>query len=344
MKIKLFVVSLAALLMCSGVFQAQEPSGQQGSQQGPVLGQPPSVDTQGIRNYLLGPGDVLDVRVFGQSDMNAMVEVDGQGNINSLPFVETPIRAQCRSEKDVQRDIAAAYSKYIKDPQVSVRITERKSRPPATVFGAVRSPSVVTMMRRVRLQELIARTGGQTERASGTIQIFHTEAVMCPEPGDIAQSSAAASGGQGGAFELYKIEDLVKGKEQANPLIRPGDIVIVTEAEPVYITGAVVSPQGVFMRDKLTLGRALAMVGGPTKVAKASNVHIYRLKPGQAEQEDIKVDYSAIKKGQKPDVLLQAYDIIDVPESSILSAKRLPELLGAVRNSLTTGLVTRVIY
>src|SRR5688500_2852682 len=105
------------------------------------------VDNQGIRNYLLGPGDMLDVRVFGQPDLNAIAEVDSEGNISSLPFLEAPIRARCRTEKEVQKDIAAAYAKYLKNPQVSVRITERKSRPPATVFGAVRQATRVQMQR-----------------------------------------------------------------------------------------------------------------------------------------------------------------------------------------------------
>ena len=57
---------------------------------------------------------------------------------------------------------------------------------------------------------------------------------------------------------------------EANPMIRPGDYILVTEAEPVYVTGSVNSPQGVFMRDQLTLGRALAMVGGPRKEANST--------------------------------------------------------------------------
>src|SRR6476620_5381792 len=101
----------------------------------------PGIDTQGIRNYLLGPGDTLDVRVFGQSDLNAVVEVDSDGNINSLPFLESPISAKCRTEKDVQKDIIKAYGKILKNPQVSVHIVDRKSRKPATVFGAVRQPA-----------------------------------------------------------------------------------------------------------------------------------------------------------------------------------------------------------
>ena len=95
-------------------------------------------------------------------------------------------------------------------------------------------------------------------------------------------------------------------------MIRPGDYILVTEAEPIYITGSVNSPQGVFMRDQLTLGRAIAMVGGTKKEAKLTDVRIYRQKPGSADQEMIKVDYAAIKKNQKPDILLQAYDIVEI--------------------------------
>lgn len=311
-----------------------------------VSSQPSSVDTQGIKVYLLGPGDVLDVRVFGQSDLNAMVDVDSDGNISSLPFLETPIRAKCRTEKDVQRDISAAYAKYLKNPQISVRIAERKSRQPATVFGAVRAPTRLQMLRKVRLNEIMAAAGGFTERAAGTIQILHTEPLMCPEPGEEAE--AAPIDGTKIPLDIVKIADLKAGKPEANPFIRPGDYVVVTEAEPVYITGSVNAPQGVYMKDQLTLSLALAMVGGARKEAKLSDVRIYRQKPGTHEQETIKVDFAAIKKNQQPDVLLQAYDVVEVPEAGMLSGSRLPSTLmsfvtGGVQ-SMFTSMPTRVLY
>jgi polysaccharide export outer membrane protein len=309
-----------------------------------------SVDTQGIRNYLLGPGDTLDVRVFGQSDLNAVVEVDSDGNISSLPFLEAPIPAKCRTDKEIQKDIIKAYSKYIKNPQVSVRIAERKSRQPATVFGAVRQATRVQMQRKVRLNELMVVSGGFTDRASGTIQIFHTEPLMCPQPGE--EAFAAPIDDSKAPFEIVKISELRSGKGQANPVVRPGDIVLVTEAEPVYITGSVVAPQGIFLRDQLTLSRALAMVGGVKKEAKSNDVRIYRQKPGATNQEMIRVDYAAIKKNQKPDFFLQAFDIIEVPEAGMFSATRfVPTLMGAVSGSLGTmfssggtSIANRVIY
>ena len=312
---------------------------------GPVQGSSSGVDNQGVRGYLLGPGDVLDVRVFGQADLSSVVEIDDLGQISSLPFLETPIPAQCRTEKEVQKDITIAYSKYIKNPQVSVRITERKSRPPATISGAVRSPMQVTMLRRARLHELLTKAGGWTDRASGTIQIMHTQPEMCAEPDAVFQKASAEPTTGTFGIAVVKISDLKMGKEEADPYIRPGDIVIVTEGEPVYVTGSVMGARELVLRDQLTLGRAIAMAGGPQRMANTGEVHIYRQKDGLVGQEDLKFNYDAIKKGKQPDVLLKAYDIIDVSESGMLSKKGMLDLFKNPFRS-TVGLATQrgIIY
>ena len=304
------MVSLAAVLSVLAQEQSQAP-GQS------------AIDFQGVRNYLLGPGDVLDVRVFGQSDLNALAEIDGDGNITSLPFLEKPIRAQCLTEREVQKAIATAYATYIRNPQVSVRIAQRNSRPPATVIGAVHSPMLVTMMRRVRLHELLARAGGFTERFSGTVQIVHTQAEMCPEPGEVIRLASATSVGQ---IETVKVK-LRSGKDDADPFIRPGDVVNFTEGEPIYVFGSVMAPREIYMKDQLTLGRAIAMAGGPQRLANTREVHIYRAKDGIIGQEDLKFNYDAIRKGQDQDVLLQPNDIIDVRISGAMSVKSWTEFL-----------------
>jgi polysaccharide export outer membrane protein len=355
MKKGLVVLAIAVGLTIPGLVRSQEPQSAP-SQDVPQVSNPRSsadqsgIDSQGIKNYLLGPGDTLDIRVFGQSDLNAVVEVDSDGNISSLPFQESPIPARCRTEKDIQKDIFKVYAKYIKNPQISVHILERKSRQPATVFGAVRQPSRVTMQRKIRLNELVVVSGGFTDRASGTIQIFHTEPVMCPEIGE--EALAAPIDDTKTPFEVVNISELRSGKAQANPVIRPGDYVLVTEAEPVYITGSVNAPQGIYLRDQLTLSRALAMVGGARKEAKINDVRIYRQKPGATTQETIKVDYAAIKKNLQPDFFLQAYDIVEVPEAGLFSGPRIVQTLvgsisGGLGNIMSTGgtsLANRVIY
>lgn len=346
---KLTLTCAAMLVACFSLtvlVGAQDPGGMSG----PLPSSQQGVDNQGIRNYLLGPGDVVDVRVFAQPDLNTTAEVDSDGNITSLPFLETPIVARCRTEKEIQKDIATAYAKYIKNPQVSVRLTERKSRQPATVFGAVRQPTRIQMQRKVRLNELMAASGGFTERAAGTIQILHTEPIMCPAPGE--EADAAPIDGTKIPLKLIKISELRAGIPEANPVIRPGDYVLVTEAEPVYITGSVVNPQGIYIRDQLTLSRALGMVGGVKKEAKATDIRIYRQRPGSADQDTLKFDLTAIKKRQQPDPVLQPYDIIEVPEAGMFSSGRIgttlmSALTGSIGNMFNTvggTLPTRVLY
>ena len=283
--------------------------------------------------YLLGPGDVVEVKVFGQPDLNVVAQVDGDGHLNSLPFLD-PIPAKCRTEREIQKDIAVAYTRLIKEPHVLFRVVERNSRQPASVFGAVRKDTKVPMLRTMRLNEVIAASGGFTEKAAGTIQILHTEPVLCPEPGD--EAAGLPLDGTAIPFEVIKIADMRKGL--SNPTIRPGDLVLVTEAEPVYITGSVVSPGGIMLRDQLTLSRALAMVGGTRKEAKLSEVRIYRQKAGN-EQEIIKVNYAAIKKNELPDIFLKPYDVIEVSDTGIFAGRTwlgvvLDALTGGIRNSL----------
>jgi protein involved in polysaccharide export with SLBB domain len=343
-------ISLMLLVfVCTGaasLLVAQEPS-QAGAtqtttaQSAPVV-MPASMDNQGIKNYVLGPGDTVDVRVFGQPDFNTMADVDGDGNI-SLPFVEKPIVARCRSERDIQKDISEAYSKYLNKPQVSVRIVGRNSRPPAIVHGAVVMPQRVQMQRRIRLNDLLALAGGITERANGMVQVLHTEPVMCPAPGEVEEPEATVTMSDGEklqAFRVYRVSDIVAGKEDANPIVRPGDVIKALEAEPVYITGSVISPQGVYLHERQTLTGVLAMVGGVRKEAKSSDIRIYRQKqPGSIDRELIVADLAAIKKKQKEDVVLMPYDIIEVPESSKFSKSR---VLDTLATSVLSGFSSAV--
>ena len=201
----------------------------------------------------------------------------------------------------------------------------------------------VTMMREVRLHELITKASGATERASGTIQVMHTEPEMCPAQSGVFQNATLAEVGNFG-IAIFKLNDLKLGKEEADPFIRPGDIVIVTEGDPVYITGSVITPRELVIRDQLTLARAIAMAGGPARMAK-NEVHIYRQKEGKPGQDDLKYNLADIKKGKAPDVELKAFDIVEVGESGLFSGKGVGDMLKSmVRGGPGTLLQRGIIY
>ncbi|HKQ54015.1 MAG TPA: SLBB domain-containing protein [Pyrinomonadaceae bacterium] len=346
MKAKTYLFLFVALCLVS----LQPVTAQDGGQAAVVPAS--SIDDQGIVKYLLGPGDTLDIRVFGQPDLNWVGEVDPDGNISSLPFVTTPIVAQCRTEKEVQKDIIAAYTKMLKDPQISVRVTGRNSRQPAVVLGAVLAPARVEMKRRVRLNELIAASGGLTDRANGDIQVLHTEPVRCPEPGEVVEPLYVGEALNPSTIKMFKVADLLAGKTEANPVIRPGDIVNVMEAKPVYVTGQVVSPQPILLREGMTLLKAVAMVGGLRPDAKSSDVRLYRTKPGAVEPELVKVDLDAIRKRKEKDIPLQAYDIVEVAKEGDFTLKGITRmLLGGATSTITSfstapgrAFANRVIY
>jgi hypothetical protein len=95
----------------------------------------------------------------------------------------------------------------------------------------------------------------------------------------------------------------------------------------------------------LMLSVALAMVGGARKEAKLSDVRIYRQVPGSSNQEVISVDVAAIRKNQKPDVLLQAYDVIEVPEAGMFSTSRIAQtLMGALSGGLSSAVTNTGMY
>lgn len=351
MRVKSFVLLVLAVCCAAAVVVAQDGGG--GVSQGSVVntssagaGGPDARD----RKYLLGPGDVLDLRVYNEPQFNGPLVVDDEGNV-AVPFIEAPVRAQCRSDREIRTDIVKALSRYLNKPQVNLRLTEAKSRPAAVVFGAVRSPSRVQMHRKVKLLDLLATSGGVTEAAGGDIQIFHTEPIMCPDAEDLAAMPAEtfkpADPTQVG-YDLFSLRDLKEGKPEANPVVRPGDIVIVQEAQPVYMTGAVRQPMSLYLKDGMQLKQAFAMVGGLAKDAKSSAIIIWRRKKGQSEPEKLVVNFKDIQKEKVKDIQLQPYDIVDVPDNSGSAGNIFRNLiLGAGTGSLTsaaTGLPLRVIY
>lgn len=397
--------------------KAQDASGGDAPQ---IFGGTDQHDASGIRRYKLGPGDVIDLRVYGQPEFNGPLVVDDDGNIE-VPFVDDPIFAKCRTDREIQREVTVKLKKYIKKPQVNVSVRDRRSRPPAVVYGAVRSPQRVQMNRQVRLLELLAWAGGVTEQAGSEIQIFHTQPVLCPGTEDeeelvakqtqglidgaqsveasqetsdgqadhkqaapseqqtarleepsatgelknathVAEEAGAAGAANGdqseealqqdfkkylGSFELYSISELKAGKRAANPIVQPGDVVIVREAAMIFITGGVYQPAQIALREDMSLRYAIAQAGGLRKDAQGGKIRIFRRTTGKLEPEVIKVNYNDIKNQKRPDVALKPYDVIDIPSSVATPASILNMLLGqglGVATSIGAGLPLRMIY
>ncbi|MBX7054191.1 MAG: SLBB domain-containing protein [Pyrinomonadaceae bacterium] len=313
-----------------------------------AFGQTLPADVPVQKGYMVGPGDEITGKVLGEPQFDFVATVDEDGKIE-VPFFDKPVVAKCRSERELRADISALLAKYLRNPQISVRVTERKSRPPATIYGEVNKPQEITLMRKATLVEILAISGGVKDEAGGMIQVFRTRAPLCSDGRDDSDWKVTGGDATDVPSRMYSLASVKLGKEEANPVIYPGDVIVVQKASPVYVTGEVVAPQGIYLKEGgMTLTEAIAKIGGVRREAKTKDIKIYRLKPNSKDREVIAANYDLIKKGQQKDLLLEPYDIIEVDKAKKSIGQTILEVVtGAARtglSSMTGGLGSSILY
>lgn len=296
-----------------------------------VTGQVKPVDPETERGYMLGPGDEITTKVLGEEQFDFVATIDEDGRIE-IPFFDKPIDAKCKTERELRTDITNLLKRYLKNPQASVRVTKRDSRPPVSIYGEIRQQQQVPLTRRAYLLELISFAGGETEKAGGMVQVFRTRAPICTVP---EAAGNWASSGTDVPSRMYSLASLRQGREEANPEIFPGDIIVVQKSAPVYVTGEVIKPGELNIPEGgLPLTQAIAMASGITREAKTKNVKIYRRKTGSPEPEVIAANYEQIKKGTQKDIMLVPFDIVEVDKAPKKFSEYLLEFVTGAANRL----------
>lgn len=324
---KVILIPALALTVLSAAVSAQPPA-RSDTMQPPVT----PASAQSDERYRIGPGDVLDIRIFNRPQLSReAVRVEGAGIIR-MPLIEGEIQAACKTEGELAKEIATRYLKYYKNPQVDVFIKEYHAREVALI-GAVTEQGRYQLSRRMRLLELLTYAKGPSEKAGETVNI-----VRGSKP-DICQTSPQSPEDASGFISL-RLNETLRGDEKANPYVQAGDIVTIPEAAEVYVVGNVYSPRPLPMKQPITVSRAIAMAGGPLRDSRTDRIRIVRQQPGAAGRSEIYVNLNAIARKQADDVMLQANDIVEVQESTGKSIIR--SLLGAVAPSVSQ-LPVRVI-
>ncbi len=312
MKLKRIILALLAVGLWGWLAQAQPDP-----KSSTILPATQSTSQTGDR-YRIGPGDVLDIRIFNRPQLSRdAVRVEGSGMIR-MPLVDGEIQAACKTEGELAQDIKTRYLKFYRNPQVDVFIKEYHAREVA-VIGAINEQGRYQMQRRLRLLELLTYAKGPSDKAGQTINI-----VRAPRSGLCEQGANSAE--DAGSFVSLRLNDTLRGEEKANPYVEPGDIVTLPEADQVYVIGNVYSPKALPLKEPITVSRAVAMAGGPLRDSKTDRVHIVRQQQGG--EAEIFVDLKAIARKQATDVMLQPNDIVEVRESTSKSMIR--SLLGVV--------------
>ncbi len=251
-----------------------------------------------IKAYKIGPGDLLELKVFELDQLSQTVRVSEDGAI-VLPLIGRIQAEGLTQEGIVKRITDLLKEKYVKDPQVTIFIKEYKSNQVA-VLGAVKAPGSYELVGRKNLLQIISMAGGFTEDAMNTIYVLRQD-------GEVSRTVP------------IDLRDLViNGNQSLNIQIEPNDVINIPIDKEirVFVMGRVTRPGAVKFKlsERTTLLQAIADAGGLAEGAKKGGVVITR-KDRSGKESKIRVSLRDILSGRKKDLVLEEGDIVFVPES-----------------------------
>jgi polysaccharide export outer membrane protein len=165
-------------------------------------------DVPASGEYVIGPGDQLNIVVWRNVDLSHAVPVRPDGKITT-PLVED-MSAVGKTPTQLARDIESALSKYVRDPVVTVVVTSFLPGQ-IRVIGEAEKPQAVTYRKNMTLLDVMVAVGGMSKAAAGNrttlLRVANRE-----------------------RFNV-RLDDLLKrGDLSANVEVRPGDVILIPEA------------------------------------------------------------------------------------------------------------------
>lgn len=237
-------------------------------------------------DYLIGPGDVLDITVYDNDDLETKVRVGPDGKIVMplLGRVEVRDLTVSRISGKIAELLADG---YLINPQVNVFVKEYGSKK-VVILGRVRSPGLIELSGPITFLELISKAGGLEHDVGDTAAIKRKE---------------------NGEDKLIMIDlvSLIEGGDLTqNVPILDGDTVLIAKSGMCYVAGEVKKPGSYPCGDGSTVLKLIALANGFTGKASKSSVRIVRVVNGEKTVlTDVDLDTTVVFDN----------DVIVVPES-----------------------------
>jgi polysaccharide export outer membrane protein len=142
----------------------------------PAAAIPQGGSPQGIlRDYRIGPDDLIEIQVFGVDLLTRSVRVNGHGFI-SLPLIGNVEIGGLTAQQAEDLVVAKLKESYLQDPQVSLFIKEYTSQR-VTIEGAVNKPGVYPLRGPTTLLQSLAVAGGQANLSDmAEVMLFRADA------------------------------------------------------------------------------------------------------------------------------------------------------------------------
>jgi len=160
-------------------------------------------------DYVIGPGDVLQISVWKNDTLSRVVPVRPDGKI-SMPLLHD-VTAAGLTAMQLRDKISRALAEFLPNPEVAVAVTDVRSMR-VSVLGEVQKPGVLELRGTTTILEAIAMAGGFRDFASPSkITVIRTDA-----------------GGQTQKIRFNYNRAVSNGNsDEKNLVLKPGDVVVV---------------------------------------------------------------------------------------------------------------------
>lgn len=237
--------------------------------------------------YRVGPGDTLQVLVYGEAGLSGPFPVSDGGNLD-FPLLGS-LSVAGRTAAEVTELLRSKLTPgYLLNPNVNVWVASYRSQP-VQVLGDVAKPGVYYLRGPTTVLQMLSEAGGVSRAGVNEVRVTH--------------------GGEGGTLTVLAYDQLLTQRIGDVPL-SAGDIVFVPQSL-ITVMGQVAKPGEIAFRDGLTVAQCIAAAGGSLPVADLGHVYILR---GDAR---IRVNVRKVLKGKASDVPVQPGDRVFVRESAV---------------------------
>jgi protein involved in polysaccharide export with SLBB domain len=215
-------------------------------------------------DYVIGPGDELFIRAWGQIDINYRAVVDRTGSIY-LPRIGTIGVASLRYDQ-LNGAVKSAVGREFKNFELNVTLGQLRSIQ-VFVVGQVRQPGSYTVSSLSTLVNTLFASGGPSNRGS----LRHIQLKRGGK--DVTE------------FDLYAL--IVRGDKTKDAQLLPGDVIYVPPVGPLVALAGSVSVPGIFeLKDHDSLADVIKYAGGITTTAARRRAILERIDEDQGRRAE----------------------------------------------------------
>jgi polysaccharide export outer membrane protein len=260
----------------------------------------------GFPEYVLGPGDELEITLRDIEVVKETVTVRPDGNI-SFGLVEN-VQAAGLTPTELDDLLSRELSRFLRNPKIDVDVLEHKSKM-VSILGAIQilergvkqsGQGRYALKTRTTVLDLILVAGGGTPEA----QLNEVQLIRA-----------------GRTYELDIQKVLNTGNKEHNVVLQGEDIVIVRgtnlRSKKVVILGEVARPNVYMFPENARILEAVSQAGGLTSSALRDDVRLIRVDEGTTKMYRMDLARLVGRGDFEQNVSLRNDDIIYVPRSFI---------------------------